>query len=88
MPPMGLPIRPGELNTYGPAGGGFGAPHLPDVMDVDGHALGCYLRPGLLGNDGAVSGPGGVKVRDLDGATRRSLRFATVAGPPDLATAV
>ena len=22
MPPMGLPMRPGELNTYGPAGGG------------------------------------------------------------------
>ena len=59
MPPMGLPMRPGELSTYGPAGGGsFGAPHLPDVVDVDGHALGCYLRPGLLGNDGAVSGLG------------------------------
>ena len=22
MPPMGLPMCPGELNTYGPAGGG------------------------------------------------------------------
>ena len=22
MPPMGLPMRPGELNTYGSAGGG------------------------------------------------------------------
>jgi hypothetical protein len=57
-------------------------------MNVDGHAFGCYLRPGLLGNDGAVSGLGGVKVRDLDGETRRSLRFATVAGSLDLATAV